>query len=298
MVQGLRFSFQCSGGVDSISGGRAKIPHASRPKNWNIKQKQYCNRFNKDFRKWSTSKKKTKVGQWNGLSWEAANTEVVVTRCIPIKAGCRGVGDYKCMMTKPRTSDSSSNCMPLQLCCFGQVTSPLWASVFSSPNRDGRTRKCPSPLQLWNVMVRDNAQSPLLPSLIEPILPGRHRPPSLCLTGEATMSEERVPQARGTQSGSLGVWRLGPLYPNCPGRKFKSPGPQREWISQNLWWAFTSHSIRTCLVPTCTLLEKSDRALSSRQFSSAPVWVRSSENPVRLASCHIYRHGHRSSVSS
>ena len=41
-----------------IPGHRAKIPHASWPKNQNIKQKQYCNKFKKDFKKWSTSKKK------------------------------------------------------------------------------------------------------------------------------------------------------------------------------------------------------------------------------------------------
>ena len=37
------------GGVGSISGWEAKIPHASWSKN--IKQKQYCNKFNKDFKK-------------------------------------------------------------------------------------------------------------------------------------------------------------------------------------------------------------------------------------------------------
>ena len=40
-------------GTDSISVWGAKIPHASRPKNQNIKkkkQKQYCNKFNKDFK--------------------------------------------------------------------------------------------------------------------------------------------------------------------------------------------------------------------------------------------------------
>ena len=36
-------------GVGSIPGQVAKIPHASCPKNPNIKQKQYCNKFNKDF---------------------------------------------------------------------------------------------------------------------------------------------------------------------------------------------------------------------------------------------------------
>ena len=39
-----------AGGVDSIPGRGAKIPHASWPKSQNIKQKQYCNKFNKDFK--------------------------------------------------------------------------------------------------------------------------------------------------------------------------------------------------------------------------------------------------------
>ena len=29
---------------------RAKIPHALQPRNQNIKQKQFCNKFNKDFK--------------------------------------------------------------------------------------------------------------------------------------------------------------------------------------------------------------------------------------------------------
>ena len=36
-----------AGDVGSIPGQGAKIPHASGPKNQNIKQKQYCNKFNK-----------------------------------------------------------------------------------------------------------------------------------------------------------------------------------------------------------------------------------------------------------
>ena len=39
-----------TGGVGSIPGQGIKIPHALRPKNQNIKQKQYCNKFNKDFK--------------------------------------------------------------------------------------------------------------------------------------------------------------------------------------------------------------------------------------------------------
>ena len=39
-----------AGGAGSIPGRGAKVPPASRPKNQNIKQKQYCNKFNKDFK--------------------------------------------------------------------------------------------------------------------------------------------------------------------------------------------------------------------------------------------------------
>ena len=38
-----------AGGAGLIPGQGAKIPHASGPKNQKIKQKQYCNKFNKDF---------------------------------------------------------------------------------------------------------------------------------------------------------------------------------------------------------------------------------------------------------
>jgi len=36
--------------MGSIPGWGAKIPHASSSKNQNIKQRQYCNKFNKGFR--------------------------------------------------------------------------------------------------------------------------------------------------------------------------------------------------------------------------------------------------------
>ena len=39
-----------AGGVGSIPGRGAEIPHAWQPKNQNIKQKQYCNKFNKDLK--------------------------------------------------------------------------------------------------------------------------------------------------------------------------------------------------------------------------------------------------------
>ena len=46
----VKMSPSNAGGVDSIPGRAAKIPHASQPKNQNIKQKQHCNKFNKDFK--------------------------------------------------------------------------------------------------------------------------------------------------------------------------------------------------------------------------------------------------------
>ena len=39
-----------AGGAGSIPGWGAKILHASGSKNQNIKQKQHCNKFNKDFK--------------------------------------------------------------------------------------------------------------------------------------------------------------------------------------------------------------------------------------------------------
>ena len=43
-----------SSGRTSLSNaggaGELRSPHASGPKNPNIKQKQYCNKFNKDFK--------------------------------------------------------------------------------------------------------------------------------------------------------------------------------------------------------------------------------------------------------
>ena len=57
-----------AGGAGSIPGRGAKIPHAMWPKNQNIKQKQYCNKFNKDFKKNSPHPKQNlffkKKGVW------------------------------------------------------------------------------------------------------------------------------------------------------------------------------------------------------------------------------------------
>ena len=47
VIQWLRLRLLLQWAVGSILGQGAKIPHALRPKNQNIKQKQYCNKFNK-----------------------------------------------------------------------------------------------------------------------------------------------------------------------------------------------------------------------------------------------------------
>ena len=41
-----------------IPGWGAKIPHAWQPKKQNVKEKQFCNRFNKDFKNGPRQKKK------------------------------------------------------------------------------------------------------------------------------------------------------------------------------------------------------------------------------------------------
>ena len=71
----VKISPSSAGGGGSIAGRRAKIPNASRPKNQNVKQRQYCNKFNKDFLKImvhikkKTEKKETMEArrQWNDI---------------------------------------------------------------------------------------------------------------------------------------------------------------------------------------------------------------------------------------
>ena len=56
----VKTSLSNAGGAGSIPGQGAKIPHASGPKKpKNIKQKQYCNKFNKDFKNGPHQKKKS-----------------------------------------------------------------------------------------------------------------------------------------------------------------------------------------------------------------------------------------------
>ena len=54
-------------GACSIPGCGAKIPHALQPKNRNIKQKQYCNKFSKDFK--NGPHQKTSLKKNNKLSF-------------------------------------------------------------------------------------------------------------------------------------------------------------------------------------------------------------------------------------
>ena len=54
----VKTSTSSAGGIGSIPGKEAKIPHASRPTNWNVKQMQSCTRFNKDFKMVHGKKKK------------------------------------------------------------------------------------------------------------------------------------------------------------------------------------------------------------------------------------------------
>ena len=54
----VKISLSNAGDTGSVPGRGAKIPHASWSKTQNIKQKQYCSKFNKDFFKWSIYFKK------------------------------------------------------------------------------------------------------------------------------------------------------------------------------------------------------------------------------------------------
>ena len=53
-------SSSSAGGAGLIPGQGARIPHASQPKTQNMKQKQYFNKFCKDFKKSSHQLKKKK----------------------------------------------------------------------------------------------------------------------------------------------------------------------------------------------------------------------------------------------
>ena len=56
------------GGAGSIPGQGVKIPYASKPKNQNIKQKRYCNKFNKDLKMVHVKKKRLKLRERKPLA--------------------------------------------------------------------------------------------------------------------------------------------------------------------------------------------------------------------------------------
>ena len=59
MIKSLPFN---AGDLCTTLGQEAKITHVSQPKkNQNIKQKQYCKKFNKDFKKLFVLKKSFKM---------------------------------------------------------------------------------------------------------------------------------------------------------------------------------------------------------------------------------------------
>ena len=64
-----------AGGAGSIPGRGAKIPHALWTKKQNIKQKQYCNKFNTDFKNGPHQKrlKKKKKERNQGPPWILGN---------------------------------------------------------------------------------------------------------------------------------------------------------------------------------------------------------------------------------
>ena len=59
-----------AGDTDSIPGWGTKIPHASQPKNQNTEQKQYCNKFNKEFKTSPHQKKKIFKKERSYLGWQ------------------------------------------------------------------------------------------------------------------------------------------------------------------------------------------------------------------------------------
>ena len=74
-VQGVKFLFP---------GWGARIPYDSWPKHQNIKQKQYCNKCNKDFKNGPHQKKKKKKEKKIGTS--------LVVQWLRLNSKCRGPG--------------------------------------------------------------------------------------------------------------------------------------------------------------------------------------------------------------
>ena len=82
VVQWLRLPSN-AGGVGLIPGQWAKIPHVSQPKKkkpkQNIKQKQYCNKFNKDFKNGPHRKQQTYLDKSINFS-KALKSKIYLSR--------------------------------------------------------------------------------------------------------------------------------------------------------------------------------------------------------------------------
>ena len=69
-------------GVGSIPGWGAKIPRASWPKNQNIKEKRYCNKFNKDFKNAPHHKKKILKKMYYLVEIVKRLNEIISAKCL------------------------------------------------------------------------------------------------------------------------------------------------------------------------------------------------------------------------
>ena len=82
--------------MGSIPGWGAKIPCAFQTKNQNIKQKQYCNKFNKDFKtgphKKKKNLKKSISGRRNGMSESTVMKQHILGGTGPGGGGWEGDG--------------------------------------------------------------------------------------------------------------------------------------------------------------------------------------------------------------
>ena len=70
-----------AGGARSIPPQIAKIPHALWPRNQNIKQKQYCNKFNKEFKIVHGKKKKLKKKRARAMKFRLAGLNLDTANC-------------------------------------------------------------------------------------------------------------------------------------------------------------------------------------------------------------------------
>ena len=114
----IKIPLSNAGHAGSIPGWRAKLPHASWPKNQIPKQKQHCNKFNKDL-KWSTFFKKGFPGGSEG------------------KESACNAGDWGSVPESGR-SPGEGNSSPLQYSC---LENPM----------DGITNEL---LSMWSQRVR------------------------------------------------------------------------------------------------------------------------------------------------